>query len=96
MDSEVSIESRPNPPAPGMNEILVMVTGDRGRPAYDLMVSLRTSDQDEWKQAIQDGLIGVYRRAVDVEPGTRSTLQVQIKHNGEQSVLRFQLPVAGR
>jgi hypothetical protein len=71
-----------------------MTTADHGRPASDLIVSLRTDDQDAWKQAIQDGQIGVYRRAVDVEPGTRSVLQVQIKRSGEEGVLRFPLNVA--
>ena len=91
---EVRVESRPSPPSTGMNEFLVMATGERGRPVYDLIVSLRTDDKDEWKQAIQDGQVGVYRRAADVEPGTRSVLQVQIKRNGTESILRFPLKVA--
>ncbi|MBI5919950.1 MAG: hypothetical protein HY849_11350 [Nitrosomonadales bacterium] len=93
---EIRVESRPMPPQPGMNEFLVMATGARGRPAFDLMVSLRTSDQDVWRQAIQDGQVGVYRRAVDVEPGERSVLQVQIKRKGEESVLRFPLGVVAK
>ena len=77
-----------------LDEFLVMVTGEHGRPVYDMIVSLRTDDHDEWKQAIQDGQVGVYRRAAEVEPGTRSVLQVQIKHDGTQSVLRFPLNLA--
>jgi len=91
---DVRVETRPSPPQPGMNEFLVMVTGERGRPVYDLVVSLRTDDQDAWKQAIQDGQVGVYRRAAEVEPGSRSVLQVQIKRNGTESVLRFPLKLA--
>lgn len=95
LDQDVQIESRPAPPRPGMNEILVMVTGAHGRPTYDLVVSLRTDDHDEWKQAIEDGQIGVYRRAVEVEPGARSVLQVQIRQRlapeAGASVLRFPL-----
>lgn len=93
-DVDVRVETRPSPPLPGMNEFLVMVTGERGRPVYDLVVSLRTDDQDAWKQAIQDGQVGVYRRAAEVEPGSRSVLQVQIKRNGTESVLRFPLKLA--
>lgn len=92
-DADVRVESRPSPPKPGMNEFLVMVTGERGRPVYDLVVSLRTDDKDDWKQAIQDGRVGVYRRAVEVEPGARSTLQVQIRNKETESVLRFPLTV---
>jgi hypothetical protein len=90
-EAMVRVESRPSPPRTGMNEFLVMVTGERGRPVYDLIVSLRTDDQDPWKQAIQDGQVGVYRRAVEVAPGTRSVLQVQMKRNNEESILRFPL-----
>jgi len=78
-DMEVRIESRPSPPRAGMDEFLVMVTDGRGRPAYNLIVSFRTSDQNPWKQAIEDGQIGVYRRAVKIEPGANSVLQVQIR-----------------
>jgi hypothetical protein len=91
---EIRIESRPSPPSPGMNEFLVMATGEHGRAIYDMIVSLRTDDHDEWKQAIQDGQVGVYRRAAEVEPGARSVLQVQVKHNGLESVLRFPLNLA--
>lgn len=89
-DAEVRVESRPSPPRPGVNEFLVIVTGERG-PVHDIMVSVRTDDQDQWIQAIQDGEVGVYRRAAKVAPGTRSVLQVQIKRNGAEGVLRFPL-----
>lgn len=90
-EAVVRVETRPSPPRIGMNEFLVMVTGERGRPIYDLVVSLRTDDHDDWKQAIQDGQVGVYRRAAEATPGARSVLQIQIKRNGEESVLRFPL-----
>lgn len=90
-DAAVQVESRPSPPRPGMNEFLVIVTG-KGGPIHDIMVSIRTDDQDPWVQAIQDGDIGVFRRAAQVAPGTRSVLQVQIKRNGgAEGVLRFPL-----
>jgi hypothetical protein len=90
-DMEVRVESRPSPPHPGMNEFLVTVTDKRGRPGYDLVVSLRTSDQDAWTQAIEDGQVGVYRRAVRVASGARPVLQVQIKRNGTEDILYFPL-----
>jgi hypothetical protein len=88
--AEVRVESRPSPPRPGVNEFLVIVTGERG-PIHDIMVSIRTDDQDQWIQAIQDGEVGVYRRAAKVALGNRSVLQVQIKRNGAEGVLRFPL-----
>ena len=91
---DVRVEVRPSPPRAGMSEFLVMTTGERGRAVYDLIVSLRTDDRDPWTQAIQDGQVGVYRRAVEVGPGARSVLQVQIKRKDEEGVLRFPLNVA--
>lgn len=93
-DMEIRVESRPSPPSTGMNEFLVIATAERGRPVYDLLVSLRTDDHDEWKQAIQDGQVGVYRRAAEVAPGTKSVLQLQIKRNGAEGILRFPLNLA--
>lgn len=90
-DLEVRIESRPSPPRAGMTEFLVMVTDGHGRPTYNLVVSLRTSDRDSWKQAIEDGQMGVYRRAVEVAPGDKSVLQVQLRRNDVGDVLYFPL-----
>jgi len=91
---EVRVESRPSPPRAGANEFLVIVSEKRGKPAHNLVVSLRTSDRDDWKQAIQDGQVGVYRRAIEARPGERSTLQVQLKGRGAEGVLRFPLQLA--
>jgi hypothetical protein len=91
---EVRMESRPNPPRAGANEFVLMVSGNHGKPVHDVVVAFRTSDADDWKQAIQDGEIGVYRRAVEVEPAGRDVLQVQLKRGGVESVLRFPLQVA--
>jgi len=88
---EVNVESRPNPPHAGMNEFLVMVTDARGRPAYNLVVSLRTSSQDQWKQAIEDGQVGVYRRAVKLELGANGVLQVQVRSKDAEGILEFPL-----
>lgn len=89
---KVSIESRPSPPRVGMDEFLVMVTDGHGRPTYNLVVSLRASDQEPWKQAIEDGQMGVYRTAVGVAPGEKSVLQVQLRRNDDiEHVMYFPL-----
>lgn len=88
---DVSVESRPNPPHAGMNEFLVMVADARGRPAYNLVVSLRASPKDEWKQAIEDGQVGVYRRAVKLESAANPVIQVQLKLKDTEGVLAFPL-----
>ena len=91
---DVRLESRPSPPAAGMNEFLVIVTDQHGQPAWNCMINIRTADADPWKQAIQDGREGVYRRAALLGEGERSILQVKIKRGDTESTLRFPLNLA--
>lgn len=86
---DVVVESRPNPPTKGMNEFLVTVTDKHGRPGFDMVVSLRANEHDPWTQAIQDGQMGVYRRAVKVDPAIDTVLQVQIEAKGKADVINF-------
>lgn len=88
---DVMLESRPNPPRAGMNEFLVTITDKHGRPGFDLIVSLRTGDHDPWTQAIQDGQMGVFRRAVRLDPATDKMLEVQIQNKDATDVLDFPL-----
>lgn len=92
---DVRIETHPNPPVAGMSEIVVIVTGPRGRPVSDLKVQMRADDSMPWVQGIQDGLIGVYRRAVDLGNGTEATLQVQlVEQSADQTTLLFPLKLS--
>lgn len=93
-DADVRIETHPSPPLAGMSEIVVIVTGPRGRPIQDLMVSLRGKDSMQWVQAIQDGRIGVYRRAIDIGDSESVTLQVRLQHGTDEKVLLFPLKLA--
>ncbi len=88
---DVALESRPSPPRAGMNEFLVTITDQRGRPGFDLVVSLRTRETEPWTQAIEDGQMGVYRRAVKIDPATDKTLQVQLQGGNAKGVLSFPL-----
>ena len=93
----ISIETRPAPPQSGMTEFLVLATeGKHHQPAYDLLMNLRTADSDAWTQAIQDGQTGVYRRAVLLAPGERSTLQIQVKRGEMIDVLGFPLTLTDK
>lgn len=44
-----------------------------------------------WVQAIQDGLIGVYRRAIDLGDGETAVLQVRLQRGTDETILRFPL-----
>jgi hypothetical protein len=90
-DLQVHVESRSYGPIPGMRELLVFVNRKGVLPAWDCRIDLRTSDADPWKQAIEDGHVGVYRRAAKVDEGEHSVLQVRISTEGNETVLRFPL-----
>lgn len=92
--TDIRIETHPNPPLTGMSEIVVIATGLHGRPVQDLTVSLRGGSTQAWVQAIQDGLIGVYRRAIDLEGGETAVIQVRLQHGAEEKTLLFPLKLA--
>lgn len=74
------VETRPTPLRAGMNEFIVIATRERGRPGVDLIVSIRANENIAWRQAIQDGYTGVYRRAIRVNDPQRDVLSVQIRN----------------
>lgn len=87
------IEARPGPTVlKGMNEFLVIVSNDRGQPVSDLIISLRVDDSKDWIQTIQDGQVGVYRRAIEVTDPQTEVLKVHVrKGKDELTVLKFAL-----
>lgn len=93
-DMVVRIETHPNPPLAGMSEIVVIVTGPHGRPAGDLTVSLRGDESMPWVQAIQDGFIGVYRRAIDIGDGDTAVVQVRLEQGSVQKTMLFTFKLA--
>ena len=93
-DADIRIETHPNPPLAGMSEIVIIITGQHGRPIPDLTVSIRGKDAMPWVQAIQDGMIGVYRRAIDIGEGEVVQLQVRLQHGAEEKILYFPLKLA--
>ncbi len=95
-DVHLTIEARQSPADPAIFEFLMVGSNAQQRPANNLTVSIRIREQDRWKQAIQDGLVGVYRRAYKVNDPRVDALQVQIRRGDEEGVLQFALaPLAG-
>jgi hypothetical protein len=93
-EMDVRIETHPNPPTAGMSEIVVIVTGPHGRPVHDLTISFRANDSAQWAQAIQDGYMGVYRRATNIGSGKEAELQVRLLRGSEQIIMLFPLKLA--
>jgi hypothetical protein len=90
----VRIQTHPSPPVAGMSEIVVIITGPHGKPAGDLIVSLRGTESEPWIQAIEDGYIGVYRRAIDIGDDKNGIVRVMIQQGNEQKILRFPIKLA--
>jgi hypothetical protein len=87
----VELQSRPTPVVRGMNEFLVIISRGKGKPAHDFIVSVRVDDTAPWTQMIQDGYMGVFRRAVAVRDPSSEELNVQIQHGDDFGYLRFPL-----
>ncbi len=88
----VAIETRPSPIEAGVDEVVVIITGNRHRPLWDALVRLRALPNANWVQAIEDGHTGVYRRAVDFGvPTPTGPLHVEIEENGKATEIDFPL-----
>ena len=72
-----------------MSDVVVIATGPRGLPVSDLTVYLRGEESMPWVQAIQDGFIGVYRRATDLGDKQQAEIRVKIQQGNAETVLKF-------
>ncbi len=90
-DMSFRIETRPPTIKPGMIEFLVIANRGERKRAHDLLVSLRIGEQGRWTQAIQDGAVGVYRRALRVNDPASDVLNVYIRYKNEETILKFPL-----
>lgn len=92
-DLELRVEARPSPIRVGMNEFIVIASREVYKPGVGLIVKIRASEQAEWRQAIQDGFTGVYRRAVQVDDPQTQSLSVYVRRTDkdDETVLSFPL-----
>lgn len=88
-DIAVTIEARPGPTSGAVCEFLIMTSFLNNTPAHTIRVSMRMNDQGPWKQAIQDGMVGVYRRSDRVNNLETDVVYIQLRHQDEETVLRF-------
>jgi len=89
-DLSIRIETRPTVLKPGMNEFLVIANKQQRSFSSDLMVDVRT-ENSSWKQAMPDGALGVFRRALPVKDVQRDHLYVRLVRQGEQHEMMFDL-----
>lgn len=88
-DVVITVEARPGPTAGAVCEFLIMASFLNNTPAHNLRVSMRMNDQGPWKQAIQDGMVGVYRRSDRVNNLETDVMYLQLRHKDTEGVLRF-------
>jgi len=89
-DLRIHIETRPTVLRPGMNEFLVIADRQQRGFSSDLMVDVRT-DSSGWKQAMPDGALGVFRRALPVRDLKHDHLYVRLIRRGKQHEMMFAL-----
>jgi hypothetical protein len=95
-DLSFRVEVRPSPIRVGMNEFIVIASREEYKPGVGLVVMLRVGENEKWRQAIQDGFTGVYRRAVRVADPATQSLSVHVRRaksdkKDDEAVLRFPL-----
>ncbi len=89
-DLRIRVESRPVVPRAGSNEFLIIAGHQQRGFINDLLVHVR-SRNTQWKQAIPDGALGVFRRAVRIGDPEHDALYVRLRRGGEEGVLVFDL-----
>lgn len=94
-DITVRLETRPlRITSPGMVEFLVVATREPRGPAHNLLVYIRTDQGGKWHQAIQDGHLGVYRRALAVRDPATDVLEVRIEYDNRVGTMHFPIAVS--
>ena len=89
-DVVIRIETRPTVLRSGMNEFLVITQRQQRGFSADMMVDVRT-ESSNWKQAMPDGALGIFRRALPVKDVQRDHLYVRLVRKGEQHEMVFAL-----
>ena len=93
-DLEFRVEVRPSPPRVGMNEFIVIASREVYKPGVGLIINIRVGEQAEWRQAIQDGFTGVYRRAVRVDDPQVQSLSVQVQRSDRKDGTLLTFPLS--
>lgn len=92
-DLEFRVEVHPSPPSVGMTEFIVIASREVYKPGVGLVVDIRVGEEAKWRQAIQDGFTGVYRRAVYITDPQTESLHVRVRRTNmdEGTLLSFPL-----
>lgn len=89
-DVTIRIETRPAPIRQGMNEFILIANHQQRGFVNDLLVEVHT-EQSGWKQAMPDGALGVFRRALPVKDVQHDHLFVRLSRRGQHGEMVFAL-----
>jgi len=91
-DLTMRVETRPEHVRPGMNEFLIIAGRQQRGFINNLLVEVRTDSSGiDWKQAMPDGALGVFRRALPVKDAQHDRLYVRLTRDGQRGELTFAL-----
>ncbi|OIO54026.1 MAG: hypothetical protein COX57_13470 [Alphaproteobacteria bacterium CG_4_10_14_0_2_um_filter_63_37] len=97
---DLQVEIYPSPPTPGYNEFKVSLkkSGD-WRPVDNVIVEMgvRKGPQDPvvaWSMGMQDGLLGIYRRAVEIPSSGHWEAVIRVRKGEMEQQATFPLDVA--
>jgi len=89
-DITISIETAPAPVRRGMNEFLLIANHQQRGFFNNLLVMVRT-ESSGWQQAIPDGALGVFRKALPVRDVQHDHLFVRLTRGDEHGEMTFAL-----
>jgi len=92
-DITIRMETRPTPIRQGMNEFILIANHQQRGFVNDLLVEVHT-EHSGWKQAMPDGALGVFRRALPVKDVLNDHLYVRLTRRGQHSEMVFSLAPA--
>jgi len=78
-----------------MNEFLLIANHQQRGFINNLLVEVRT-DGGAWKQAMPDGALGVFRRALPVNDIHHALLHVRLTRAGQHTEMTFNMTQPGR
>ncbi|MFQ5344672.1 MAG: hypothetical protein ACE5DZ_01780 [Mariprofundus sp.] len=87
-DITIRMETRPMPIRKGMNEFILIANHQQRGFVNDLLVEVHT-EHSSWKQAMPDGALGVFRRALPVENVLHDHLYVRLTRRGQHYEMIF-------
>jgi len=84
-DLEFRVEVHPSPPSVASRDVY--------KPGVGLVVDIRVDETGKWRQAIQDGFTGVYRRAVFIRDPKTQSLHVNVRRSTNDDKVSLSFPL---